>query len=150
MRINIYKLFFSFSFFRFKERYITFKKALKFCKRKKNLLLVFLHPNIKNDLIKQNFEKYWKSFFKSNNLENVHWLIRDEFESWWKNVKNENSNKGNKKITLIIFTDKHYGSREYRTALLSNSNSYLVKDLYNYVDSKYSNKKNIFNNIYTI
>lgn len=149
MSINFFKYFFGFSFFRFRERYVSFNKTLKISKKNKKVVIVFLHPNIKIDSIKKEFDDYWNLFFSKYQLDNVCWLVRDSFENWWKNFKSKEATKL-KKVTFVFLTDKHYGIREYRTILLANSKTFLIKDIHSYVDDKHKYKQNIFSNIYSI
>ncbi|MDE6894116.1 MAG: hypothetical protein K2J02_01935, partial [Malacoplasma sp.] len=107
--VNLYKTFFGFSFFRFRIKNISFKK-LKKENSKNKAIVIFFHPKINNEKIKEVFFKKWNEIFKKLGLDPV-FLTKETFNKWINDIKKEN-NENLKKINIfnkyfVFISDKH-------------------------------------------
>lgn len=150
--INFYKIFFGFSFFRFKVKKISFKKLKKEIAKNK-AIVIFFHPKINNEKLKDAFFKKWFDIFNKLNLSPI-FLTKQSFEKWWSDIKKQNNeSKKNLKIFnnyFIFISDKHSVMREYRTVLLSAPKTYFLKNQNKYLLDKKKSNESLFSNIYSI
>ncbi|MDE5767041.1 MAG: hypothetical protein K2H56_00685 [Malacoplasma sp.] len=150
--INLYKFFFGFSFFRFRVKKISYKK-LKKENSKNKVIVIFFHPKINNEKIKEVFFKKWNAVFKKLNLDPV-FLTKETFNKWLNDIKKEN-NENQKKSNIfnkyfVFISDKHNAMREYRTILLSASKTYFLKNQNKYLFDNKKSKESLFVNVYNI
>ena len=144
--INVYKIFSGFSFFRFRERYISLN-ALKRKVRKNKVVLIFLHPKIDIDVVKENFCEKWNRIF--NKLKwDVIFLDKESFDFWWEKQqfqKKQNYKSSNIKNKMFVFiTDKHLAREIYRIVIANTPKTYLLKNPHQILDNKQTNSKYLF------
>lgn len=126
--INIYKIFIGFSYFRFKERYISFKKTRRKILKNKTIV-IFLHPKFDIPVIEEFFHNKWNKVF-----DDLNWIVNfvdeESFKEWWNQLLESHKDKPKilKRKSFIFITDKHLGRKIYRNVLMHNPKTFLLKN----------------------
>lgn len=125
--INVYKIFIGFSYFRFKERYISIRK-LKRKINKNKTILIFLHPKFDIEVVKEHFCNRWNNVFNTLNWE-VNFLDEESFKSWWIELKNSNEWENVlRKKSFVFITDIYLARKIYRNVLMTTPKTFLLKN----------------------